>query len=821
MDVQRTTIHTGWEFAFAESGTVQGPEGCEGLTFRPATVPGTNLTDLQGAGLVEPETSPTYEDSFAPYALKDFIYRTRFEGGAAAGKKVARLCFEGLDTVCEIFLNGSPLGRAENCHLAYEFDVSGRLHEGENELLLIFRSAVLEAKRRREACDVLLPAPHEGDFMFLRKPAYSFFWDWGPKMPVSGIYKPVYVKSFDRAEISGFRVRYSIAGDEVSGTVEVEAPGARGATAFVQIGGARFNAKVSRGKASVPFAVVPARLWYPNGEGEPYLYDMEITLEDKEGLLDSRQHRIGFRTIELVREERRDGRGNRFLFRVNGKEVFIRGYNWIPVDSSISRGYGTLYPGNLDLAKAGGVNMLRVWGGGYYETDEFYRLCDERGLLVWQDGAFACAMYPDTDPEFMALVRAELTYNIKRLRNYTSLALWCGENENHWGFEEWWTDRQLFPRFYGSKIYDELFPSLLKELDPDRPYWNGSPYSEEPGIRANDPFHGDTHIWDLHGNCQDFSGYLATAPSFVSETGIQSLPDLRTAMTIGGPEDRHVQSFVFDTRNHFENPAKNERLLKFAGALFRLTDRFDRAVILTNLGHAEYLKYAVEHWRSQAYDCAGVLIWQLNDCWPAISWSAVDYSLAPKACWYYMKRAFAPDLVGFLQRYSIDYNPERDALGELFVASERVGEKTGEVRLRVLTVQGEVVDTRTWPVLLKGRGAVSLGVIALPEYRARRFDCVAEFTLLWDDGTTARNVYTYSRPKHMRLPEPRIQALQTGADSFKLRSDVFAKGVYLYHPDVQVTFDDNYFDLLPGEVKVVRASRPVQIADVRAIAYHH
>ncbi|MDI7276807.1 MAG: hypothetical protein QME94_12585 [Anaerolineae bacterium] len=821
MDVQRLTLHTGWEFAFAGSGAVQGPEDCAGLTFRPAAVPGTNLTDLQAAGLVEPDTSPTYEDSFAPYAVMDFLYRAGFEGGTAASRKVARLCFDGLDTVCDVYLNGEKLGHAENCHLGYEFDVTGRLNAGRNELLVIFRSPVREAARRRDAFDALLPAPHEGDFMFIRKPAYSFFWDWGPKIPVSGIYKPVYLKAFDRAEIASFHVRYTIQAEQVSGTVEVTAPGARGATATVRVADGQFSAKVSRGKALVPFVVPQARLWYPNGEGEPFLYDLEIALEDGDGLLDTREHRLGFRTIELVRDERRDARGSRFLFRVNGKEVFMRGYNWIPVDNSIPRGYGTLYPGNLDLARAGGVNMLRIWGGGYYETDEFYRLCDERGLLVWQDGAFACAMYPDTDPAFMALVREELTYNIKRLRNYTSLAVWCGENENHWGFEEWWTERSLFPRFYGSKIYDELFPALVRELDPDRPYWNGSPYSEEPGVRANDPTHGDTHFWDLHGNCQDYSGYLHTAPSFVSETGIQSLPDLRTAMTIGGPEDRHVQSFVFDTRNHFENPAKNERLYKFAGALFRLSERFDRAVILTNLAHGEYLKYAVEHWRSQAYDCAGVLIWQLNDCWPAISWSAVDYDLVPKACWYYMKRAFAPDLVGFLQRYSIDYDPERNALGELFVASERDGEKTGEVRLRVLTVRGEALDVRTWPVLLKGRGAISLGVIPLPEYKARRFDCLAEFTLIWDDGTTARNLYTFSRPKHMRLPEPQIQALQAGPDTLKLRSDLFAKGVYLYHPDLRVIFDDNYFDLLPGEVKVVRASKPVRIGEVKAIAYHH
>ncbi len=820
MDVTRADIHAGWEFAFAEHGTINSPGDAARLLFRRATVPGTNLTDLQAVGMVEPDTSATYEDSFAPYRLMDFIYRTTFQGGKAAGKKHVRLCFDGLDTVCEIYLNGAQLGATENCHIGYQFDVSGRLNEGDNTLWLIFRSPVIEARKRRERFDQVLPAPHDGDFMFIRKPAYSFFWDWGPKIPVSGIWRPVYVKAFDQVEIEDYYVRYAIDGQDVSGTVEVTAPGADGGQVTVRVGSRPFTAIVAEGRAVVPFEVKNASLWYPNGEGEPYLYDLDLILELQGQTLDMRHQRIGFRTIEIVRDGRKDGRGSRFLFRVNGRDIFARGYNWIPVDNSLPRGYWRLYKGNLDLTQAGNANMLRIWGGGYYEDDEFYRLCDERGILVWQDGAFCCAMYPDTDPAFMESVREELVYNIKRLRNFTSLALWCGENENHWGFEEWWPDRTLFPRFFGSKIYDELYPQLVRELDPERTYWNGSPYSEEPGAQANDPLQGDTHFWDLHSHCQDFWHYARTAPSFVSETGIQSLPDLRTALTIGTPEDRHIQSFVFDTRNHFEDPAKNERLLKFTGALFRVSDHFYEAVVLSNLAHAEYLKYAVEHWRSQAYDCAGVLLWQLNDCWPAISWAAVDYNLVPKAAWYYMKRAFAPDIVGYKQRFSIDYDPEADGKGELFIASERDTFKAGSLKMRIVRVDGEELETRTFPVGL-GRGVASLGVIRLPEYKSRRFDCVAEFTLQWGDGTKARNVYTFSRPKHMNLPKPRLQVAPETETSFSIRTDVFAKGVYLLHPDINMVFDDNYFDLMPGEERTIRASAPIKLTDLKVVSYHH
>ncbi|MGQ9684072.1 MAG: beta-mannosidase [Anaerolineae bacterium] len=827
MDVTKTLLHSGWEYAFAPSETVQTPEDCAGLSFRPATVPGVNLTDLQAAGLVEPDTSATYEDSFAPYAQMDFIYRCHFDGSEAADRLHLYLCCDGLDTVCTLYLNGQRLGDTENAHLGYRFDVVGRVHPGDNELLLLFRSPIVEANKRADAYAAAfgraLPAPHPGNFMYIRKPAYSYFWDWGPKIPVSGIYKDIYLLAYDRAEIEEYHVRYQVREGAVTGTVAVKAGGdAAGAQVRLRLAGRTFQAPVGAdGRASVAFEIPEVQLWYPNGEGEPFLYDLHLQLEAEGRPLDERRQRIGFRTIELVREPRQDDRGTRFLFRVNGRDVFIRGYNWIPVDNALPRGYGRLYEGNLDLARRGNVNMLRIWGGGYYETDEFYRLCDEQGIMVWQDGAFACALYPDDDPAFLELVRQELSYNIRRLRNATSLALWCGENENHCGFEEWWYDRRAFPIFGGTHIYDELFPALLRELDPDRPYWNGSPYSEEPGVRANDAFHGDTHLWDLHSNCADFWHYRATAPSFVSETGIQSLPDLRTALTIGGPEDRHIQSFVFDTRNHFENPAKNERLLKFTGALFRVSSQFDEAVIRSNLANGEYLKYAVEHWRSQAYDCAGVLIWQLNDCWPAISWAAVDYNLQPKASWYYLQRAYASDLVGYLQNYSIDYDPEQNARGELFVASEREGTKTGVVEMQAMTVTGEVFATRHYPVALDGRGAVSLGPLALPDYKARRFEALAVLTLRWDDGSTVRNIYTYSRPKHMRLPEPQIRALQLDATRFKLRSDIFAKGVYLFHRDMAVVFDDNYFDLLPGEEKTIAASAPVQISEIKAIAYHH
>lgn len=822
MAVMKISINNGWEVAFADHGAILSLSDCNSLIFYPATVPGTNLTDLQAAGLVERETSASYEASFAPYKYQDFIYRAAFRGEEAAGCKHVFLCFDGLDTVCEIFLNGQKLAAVENAYIGYRFNVAGRLNRGNNELCLIFRSPVLEAEKRKKAFQEEFASPHLNyQFAFIRKPAYSFFWDWGPQIPVSGIYRPVYVEAFDEAAIRDFSIRYNLEGHHVSGTVTVEARGnASGKSAVLEIAGQEYSAAVCNGTAEISFMIDDVRLWYPNGEGKPYLYDMEIMLKDKDIVLDSRRHRIGFRTVELIRDARKDRRGDRFLFKINGREIFCRGYNWVPVDSSIPRGYYDLYRGNLDLAAEGHVNMLRVWGGGYYEDDEFYRICDERGIMVWQDGCFACSPYPDTDPHFMKQVEEELKYNIKRLRNYTSLVLWCGENECHWGYEEWgWKERSK--HFYGTAIYDKLFSGLIAQLDPDRLYWNGSPYAGEPGIRANDERYGDYHLWDLHTHTQDYTGYAAYRPSFVSETGIQSLPDLRTALTIGGPEDRHIQSFVFDIRNHFESPSKNERLLKFTAALFRISEDFDKAVILSNLAHAEYLKVAIERWRAQAYDCAGLLIWQFNDCWPAISWAAVDYNLIPKACHYYMKRAFTSDMITFQQGSSIIFSAMTDGRGELHVISERDGYKRGQVELRIIRIDGEELESRVYPVIMNGRGSVGLGEIILSEYEQRRFDCIAVFTLTWDDGQRIENHYTLSRPKHMRLPQPRIELRQVSDTALAVSSDIFAKGVYLFHPDPKLVLDDNYFDLLPGKERLIKAAKALNAGEMQIFNYHH
>ncbi|MEL6821407.1 MAG: glycoside hydrolase family 2 protein [Calditrichota bacterium] len=821
MDCVKTYLHANWEFAWAPNAEIQYPDNTDQISFMKAAVPGTNLLDLQHAGKVEANTSPDYESSFSDFRFKDFIYRTRFNSSDIPQKENMLLCFEGIDTVCEIYLNAQHLASTENCFREYRFDIKPHLQTGENELVLIFRSPMIESTRRQEEHLKRFPTHLDLDYMYLRKPAYSFFWDWGAAIPVSGIYRPVYITSYDDGQIENYFIRYNIDGTSVSGTIVVETPQIDGAELTVTIGDHSFTQSHSGTQSSIAFRIPDAELWFPNGYGEPHLYDMSITL-GKNKLLDSKKQKIGFRKVRLLRDPREDGKGTRFRLEINDVPVFCRGYNWVPFDSDIPHGGNERYVKLLELAAVGNVNMLRIWGGGFYEENDFYRICDEKGIMVWQDAMFVCTLYPDDNPHFIKEVKAELVDNIKRLRNFTSLVMWCGENECHEAYYEWWNNRHdEFERFFGGDIYHKIFPALLKELDPDRPYWPGSPYSGNGKYLPNDVFNGDSHPWDLFKHTMDFTNFRLTVPSFVSEMGIQSFPELRTALSIGSEKDHAFQSFLFETRNHFESPAKNERLLKFISALFRITEDFQKSVILSHLAQAEYLKYALEHWRAHSPDCSGALLWQYNDSWPALSWSAVDYNGLPKALFYYMQRAFAPTLVGFQQCYSNSFDANVEQNGRLFCVGDSVKGQNAVLKWQVLGCDGKLHSEHETEISTVSSAAQIVGEITIPDFKQLRFDSLLNLTLTMADGKTAHNRYTLSRPKFMNLRKPNFNIQQADASSITISSDYFAKGVYIFHPDKDVIFSNNYFDLLPNEAVEISSSKAINSSDIKLISYHH
>ncbi|NLB94515.1 MAG: glycoside hydrolase family 2 protein [Armatimonadetes bacterium] len=793
MDVTRRVLHSGWEFAFADYGEVNRPEDAEGLEFRPATVPGTNLTDLQAAGLVEPDTSATYEDSFALYKYTDFVYRTRFVGGEEAGRKHVFLVFEGLDTICHVFLNGEEIGSAENAYLPRTFDVTGKLRPDANSLVLLFRSPILGSATRQALLDLKFPAIFGHDFMYIRKPAYSFYWDWGPEMPVSGIYRPVVLKAFDRAEITDFHIRYEVDGRDVSGSVRVEASGADGTRATLRLAGNEYTATVAGDTATIPFHLASADLWYPNGEGEPFLYGMEIALEDG-GVLDARRHRIGFRTVEVVRDHRTDLQGKRFVFRVNGREIFIRGYNWIPVSSSIPSGYYDLYRGNLDLARDGNVNMLRVWGGGIYEAPEFYDFCDEFGILVWQDFMFSFAEHPDTE-EFAAAVGREAHAVVARLRNHPCLALWCGNNECE-------LDTPPEQQWHGKRLFYEVIPQAVRELDPERPYWPSSPYSGPVAASCEyGDYHGEPWFHASKSGLETWRDWIDKDKGlFMSEFPLHGPPEVETLRRFI-PEEKlfpvegklwepHI--ITDDHRKQKEGMTSRESLLKNIREMAGEPRSIEEFCYLGGVAHGEFLRAQIEHYRRRKFGVGGALLWMHDEAFPSVSYGIVDYYGRPKPAYYYARRAFAPLLLVF--------DREGDEMAAWVVNDLR---EPVEGVTSLLRIQEGRADAGPERVAFRVPANVAQRIWTGPPPKDPAREWLAG-TLERDGRTVARSSYFLALFREIHFPPASVAVARSFTDGtleLDLRSDVYAFAVALEGLPDGARPDDHYLDLLPGETR--------------------
>lgn len=837
MDYSLNPLPRNWHFAVSEPDQINEMPPPKSLVFHPARVPGSSVLDLQRLGELPSSNHPDFEARYRRFHHCDFVYRCRFDCPSAVRKRHVWLCFDGIDTVADCFLNGQRLGHVENAYRRHAFRVSKLLQPCGNDLVVILRSPLRFARQRREQVGLQFPAHLDLPYMYIRKPAFSFFWDWAPEMPLCGIHGPIYLEAYDHARIIDYHLRYRIEDGRVSGTVALWTTPGDLLQVEVALGDQKFRSEpfsvsgpddrvellLSEAPVTVPIRLENVELWYPNGLGRPHLYPLTLTLKKAGGgpRLHQIVDKVGFRTIEILQDPREDGGGRRFRFQVNGKPLFARGYNWVPADISFATLTPRRYRHLLGLAHEGRVNMLRVWGGGFYEHDFFYRFCDQYGILVWQDAMFACAYYPDNDEPFMDNVRAELVEQVSRLRNHPCVALWCGENECHWGHESWWPEfRQQHGRFFGERIYHQILPGILQRLDPGRLYWPGSPYSPTPGIAANAESEGDHHFWSLHTHCGDFSEYRSNHGSFISETGIQSFPAIRTTRGMVSRKDAHVQALALERRNHFESPAKNERLLKFAAALYRLPERFDSVVFLTHLAQAWYLRTAVEHWRTRQFDCGGVLIWQCNDCWPTISWSVVDYFGRPLAAFYALRRAFASELVVFKQAVDMRYDLRALARGDLYLVTDVPDGGERRIVVRHCTLAGERLQEQSWEVR-PSRAVTYLHELYLEAFEHHALDSVLQVELLRDGSSRYQAVYPLMRPKHMRLSRPVVRLQAVDDRTVAVQADRYVHGLELYHPRREVIFDDNAFDLMPGERKLVHADRPVEVRRLRWRCYFH
>ncbi|MEU4250017.1 glycoside hydrolase family 2 protein [Amycolatopsis sp. NPDC026612] len=693
--MNRQELHDGWRIE-AVSGPVPDPVRARAL---PATVPGSAHLDLLAAGLIDDPYRDTAEAGVAWMHRAGWRYTLEFESSAPAPAERTDLVFDGLDTVATVTLNGRPLGRAANMHRTYRFDVREALRDGTNTLIVEIASALTHA----EAVEADLgwrDHAYASPFNMIRKMACSFGWDWGPDLQTAGIWKPVRLERWTTARLATVRPLVTVDGDG-TGRVTVHAD-VEHATAgerlelVVSIPAANRTARavVEPGAPAgkVTLTVPDVRLWWPAGYGDHPLYDLEADLVEAGTAIDSYRRRIGFRTITV--DTAPDEIGTPFTFVVNGTPVFAKGANWIPDDHFLTRITRDRLARRVDQALGANLNLLRVWGGGIYETEDFYDVCDERGVLVWQDFPFACASYPEEEPLWTE-VEAEARENVARLTPHASLALWNGNNENLWGFADWGWPDQLDGRTWGLKYYTELLPAIVAELDPTRHYAPGSPYS--PGeVHPNDPDHGTRHEWEVW-NRIDYTHYRDHIPRFCSEFGFQGPPTWATLTRWIHDDPLTPTSPAF--LRHQKAEDGNGKLDRGLAAHLPRPEAFPDWHWATQLNQARAVAFGIEHFRSWWPRTAGAVVWQLNDCWPVTSWAAIDSDERLKPLWYALKHAFAPRL--------LTVQP-RDGEDVVIAVNDTATPWSGDLELETRTVAGQVTGRRTLRFTVPARSTAEL-----------------------------------------------------------------------------------------------------------------
>ncbi|WP_426453173.1 beta-mannosidase [Paenibacillus sp. S-38] len=789
-----------------------------------AIVPGSVFTDLLRAGRMSDPFYRDQADQAMELAQHAYEYRKSFSADAEllSSERVLLVC-EGLDTLAQIRLNGQPLGETDNMHRCYSFDVTEMLCPGMNTLQLSFRSALLHVRQRHAEHPVWCTTVGVvGGFNQIRKASYMFGWDWAPVLPDMGIWRDIRLEGYSAGRLSDVLVtQYHAPDGEVRLAVRIRSTlwNAEGVLAAVTLTSPRGEVlhrsvqTCSGEELIVDVPVADPELWWPNGYGEQPLYEAAAVLLGSSGqILDERRLQIGLRTIIWRREP--DAWGESFECVVNGIPIFAKGANYVPQDSLISRCTPERTERLIRDCAEAHFNMLRVWGGGYFPEDAFYDLCDRYGLLVWQDLLFACAAYEMTD-SFTENIERETADNVIRIRHHACLALWCGNNEMEWAWVEWSLPKAGKLRSDYIKQFEMVLPKVVKTHDPQTPYWLASPSSGGGFDHPNDPSRGDVHYWDVWHGTKPFTDYRRNLFRFCSEFGFQSYPDLKTVESFSLPEDRNVFSYIME--RHQNHPEANGKIMNYLAQLFKFPKDLDSLIYASQLVQAEAIRYGVEYWRQHRGICMGSLYWQLNDCWPAASWSSIDYYGRWKALHYAAKRFYSPVCVSASER---DLKVELHITNDTRVPVEGMLEwQLRDHRSRVLqeggvwTTAGELASY--CPLQLDFDGELTG-----PERRRSYL----EFRLRSGEGEVlSRGTVLFVPSKHFELLSPRLTAeVEEHEHSFLVRvqSLSFARYVELSLREADGMASDNYFDLSAGEPREIlfakdRLSVPLSLEGFR------
>jgi beta-mannosidase len=798
-------INSGWNFS---------EHGSE-LWYR-ASVPGNIHMDLFDNNLIPDPFYGTNEQNLQWIGKRNWIYQTYFSvDPELLNREFIILRFHGLDTYADVYLNGTNLLSVDNMFRTWNADVKGLIKPDENELRILFRNVFDENLPQWEAAPFRLmafPNNDQADTMlalYSRKAQFHYGWDWGPRLVTCGIWRPVDLMGWDAYTIESIHIIPESVSEEIAvikAKLDILAVTAGSVIVNIGLNGETIvtrsiDLKPYRNMYELTFTLDAPRLWWPNGFGEPYLYDFSLTLQDENGIGDSSTLKVGIRSIEVDR--RIDTGGQTFTIRVNGVPVFMKGANYIPQDNFQNRVTADRYESLIRSAAEANMNMLRVWGGGIYEENTFYEMCDRYGILVWQDMMFACAMYPGDDG-FLESVYYEVVDNIKRIRNHPSVALYCGNNENEiawhaWGWKEMYPEEiQLRYEQDLHRLFYVTIPAALQETDPFRYY---TPTSPAAGFVDRPYGTGDVHYWGVWHGQEPFESYNEHIGRFMSEYGFQSYPELSAVKQFTEPEDRDLHSEVM--LSHQRCMADERRDREYGNRLiqtymerhFRWPKDFESYLYVSQLLQAEGVKKAIETHRINKPFTMGTLYWQINDCWPAASWSSIDYYGNWKALHYHVRDLFKNLIIVPLLR---------DNTVQLRIVSDELYDITTALLIRVWDINRGILKEDSLQAKITANSSSLINTYSVQELTggANPADIVLEFRFA-DEGLPASPKLMYlNEPRDLNLRKPNIETTVrsfAGQTYVTVTSDVLAKNVFLDAGGSPLVFSKNYFDILPGE----------------------
>ncbi len=782
-----------------------------------AKVPGTVHQDLIDHNLIPDPFYGLNEEKVQWVENEDWTYRTSFNVTQdELNYQGAILNFEGLDTYADIYLNGALIKRTDNMFVGYEIPVKEFLRIGENSLQILFHSPIKMTLPQLETQGFQYPADNDHSpnkvSIYSRKAPYSYGWDWGIRLVTSGVWRPVTLSFYNKALIDNIYVRQlsitkqlakvdniftinSLADDNAVISMKCSYKHEPAVTVQKEV-----KLKKGENTISLPLEIKNPHLWMPNGWGEASLYDFVATLTVNGKEVAVKNERIGLRTIEIVMEDDKDGKS--FFFRVNGQPMFAKGANYIPDDALLPNISEERIKRMFADVKDANMNMIRVWGGGVYESDLFYKYADENGIVVWQDFIFGCTSYP-SDPTFMKRVEEEADYNIRRLRNHASLAMWCGNNEvyeglRYWGWDKKYSDPSIMKGMFDGydKLFHQLLPSKVKELDPDRFYMHGSPYEANWG-RPESWKIADSHNWGVWYGRKPFESFDNEVGRFMSEYGFQAFPEMKTISTFATEKDYQIESDVMN--GHQKASIGNELIDKTMRIYYNVPDNFEDFVYVGQVLQGKGMRRGFEaHRRNMPY-CMGTLYWQLNDSWPVVSWSSIDYFGNCKAMHYEAKRAFAPIIINAIK--------EGDNLNFYAISDKLEDYNNVTLELKTIDFNGKVLSKE----LVKGNIKANSSSL----FHKADFNSMAKnprksllvMTLKDKNGNVInKDQYYFNYPKDLDLPKAKITTSLKKKDGewvMTLKSNSLAKDLFIEIPIQGARFSDNFFDLLPGETKVV------------------